>query len=79
MSSGKIRTIIKKTLKGCSAGNVTITRLQGIKEDGKSTTVDTLFLSMGDCTGEEFEGIKLMRQTVSMFHGINITNVVIDL
>lgn len=73
-----IKEMVQKELKACKAPNVTVIRLIGLTT-GIPTTVQTTSLALGDCTGEELEAIKQMRQNMEMKYHIHLINVKIDL
>ena len=77
--ASSVRAIIRKTLKDCGAGDVSINRVKGVTKSDCGIMIDTLYLSMGNCDGDEFDGIKAMRQNVELFYKMNITNILISL
>lgn len=79
MNKSTIEKKIKKILVSKNAPLVEINEIKGIKEMGEDIIVDELYVSMGECTGEEFEAIKSMREQIEIDNKILITNVIIYL
>lgn len=79
MGSETVKRIIRKELVNLGASLVTLTRIRGLGVNEDMITVNNIFVSMGECNGEEFEAIKAMRQNVEIKHNIQIVNVTIDL
>ena len=71
---------IKKSLVKCGAPTVEINNIKGVKKiEGKEVQVDRLYVSMGECTGDEFESIKRMREQIEIESGVSIVNIMIYL
>ena len=73
-----VEHVVSETLRELDAPLVTVHRPTLVLGNKWCSEVPEMRFSMGECTGAEFEKIKLMRQQVEMTHCINIINTIID-
>lgn len=80
MTNNTIKNKVRELLVKNDAPSVIVGRIKGVKQISEEIiTVNELIVSMGECTGQEFETIKTMRQDIESKYGISIINVLIQL